>query len=307
MDESDIREIICKAPNPSCILDPLPSWLVKSLLDSPLPAITTVVNNSLRSGVVPNILKRAIIIPSLKKASLDHNILKNYRPVSNLSFKILERVVSKQLTDYMNVHNLHESLQSAYKQFHSTETALLKVHNDILWAMEKQGVTILVLLDLSSAFDTIDHDILLKRLHDVIGIQDTLLNWFKSYLSDRSQSVLINGKFSSEQYLHFGVPQGSVLGPLLFVIYVLPLGKIVRQFDMNLHIYADDTQIYVSVCPTSSKGVAQAKLKLEDCVHHVQLWMSHNFLKLNADKTEVMVLGYRSQLSKLNLPTHDHC
>ncbi|PIK49627.1 putative RNA-directed DNA polymerase from mobile element jockey-like, partial [Apostichopus japonicus] len=263
------------------------------------------VNTSLRSGVVPDTYKEAVIAPLLKKANLDHNTLKNYRPVSNLPFlsKVLERVVAKQLTNYMTENRLHEPLQSAYKQFHSTETALIKVHNDILWAMERQGVTILVLLDLSSAFDTIDHEVLIHRLEYLLGVHGIPLTWFKSYLSDRSHRVLVDGKFSSVQNLVYGVPQGSVLGPLLFAIYILPLGNLVREYGLDLHIYADDTQVYVSVCPTSEEGVKQAVSKLEDCLSKVQAWMSTNFLKLNADKTEVMVIGFRAQLVKFNLPS----
>ena len=146
---------------------------------------------SLAEGHVPASLKSAIIVPLLKKSTLDHNILKNYRPVSNLPFisKVLERVVARQLNEHMSNHNLHEPLQSAYNQFHSTETALIKVHIDIIWTMERKGVTILLLLDLSSAFDTIDHQVLITRLQDLIGVSDTALSWFTSYLSDRTQRV----------------------------------------------------------------------------------------------------------------------
>ena len=204
---------------------------------------------SLIEGIVPSSMKSAVIKPLLKKENLDCNILKNYRPVSNLTFlsKVLERVVAKQLKEYMSNNNLQEPFQSAYKQYHSTESALLMVHNDILCAMENQGVTLLVLLDLSSAFDTIDHPVLLSRLQHHLGINGTILAWFESYLSDRTQCVHINGKSSAPQPLQYGVPQGSVLGPLLFSIYILPLGDIIRRHGMKLHIYADDTQVYVSV------------------------------------------------------------
>ena len=301
--EADVMEIITKSPSPSCLLDPLPSWMVKQHLDVLLPVITSIVNRSLAEGVVPELLKTAIIIPLLKKATLDCNILKNYRPVSNLPFisKILERVVAKQLTDHMSLHQLHEPFQSAYKQFHSTETALIRVHNDIMWAMEEQGVTILVLLDLSSAFDTIDHRVLLSRLQDHVGVCDIPLKWFTSYLAGRSQRVYIDGHFSTTQFLRYGVPQGSVLGPLLFSIYTLPLGRIIRNFGFALHIYADDTQIYASICPTSADGVSLAVSNIETCVSEIQNWMSQNFLKLNAEKTEVIVCGFRAQLCKFHL------
>ena len=258
---------------------------------------------SLIEGIVPSSMKSAVIKPLLKKENLDCNILKNYRPVSNLTFlsKVLEHVVAKQLKEYMSNNNLQEPFQSAYKQYHSTESALLMVHNDILCAMENQGVTLLVLLDLSSAFDTIDHPVLLSRLQHHLGINGTILAWFESYLSDRTQCVHINGKSSAPQPLQYGVPQGSVLGPLLFSIYILPLGDIIRRHGMKLHIYADDTQVYVSVCPTTSSGVNLAVSRLELCVHDINEWMTMNFLKLNADKTEVVMLGFKAQLAKINL------
>ena len=301
--EDDVKRIISKSPSPSCLLDPLPSWMIKEHLDVLLPTITSIVNMSLTEGLVPEPFKTAIIIPLLKKANLDCNIMKNYRPVSNLPYisKILERVVAKQLTDHMLKYELHEPFQSAFKQYHSTETALTRVHNDILWAMEKQGVTILVLLDLSSAFDTIDHRALLTRLNDLIGVSGIPLKWFESYLTNRYQRVCINGNFSNVQSLRYGVPQGSVLGPLLFSIYTLPLGNIIRKYGLELHIYADDTQLYASVCPTSSDGVHLAVSMIEKCVHDIQSWMSQNFLKLNAEKTEVIVCGFRAQLNKFHL------
>ena len=148
---------------------------------------------------------------------------------------------------------------------------------------------------------TIDHMVLLTRLQDILGINNVPFDWFKSYLSNRTQRVCINGTFSNLQFLRYGVPQGSVLGPLLFLIYILPIGSVIRKYGMKLHIYADDTQIYVSICPTSADGVKSAVATLEQCVNEVQTWMSHNFLKLNAEKTEVIVFGFHAQLAKFNL------
>ena len=200
-------------------------------------------------------------------------------------------------------HDLHEPLQSAYKRYHSTETALLKVYDDIIWAMERKGVTILLLLDWSSAFDTIDHKVLITRLHNILGVDNIPLAWFESYLRDRSQCVYINGSFSSLQHLSYGVPQGSVLGPLLFSIYILPIGAIIRRYGLEMHVYADDTQIYVSVCPTTADGVRQALLRVEQCVMEIQKFMSNNFLKLKAEKTEILIFGFRAQLAKFSI-TH---
>ena len=142
----------------------------------------------------------------------------------------------------MRKHDLNEKKQSAYRCYHSTETALLKVQNDLLVAMDKSCGVFLVLLDLSAAFDTIDHDILNKRLHDNLGLSGTALAWMNSYLRGRSQYVVINGTKSDLQY---GVPQGFVLGPIRFTIYTSPIGAIAKRHNLEIHLYADDTQIYI--------------------------------------------------------------
>ena len=143
------------------------------------------------------------------------------------------------------MNGLHEKFQSAYKKYHSTETALIRVQNDLLVALDTDGGTVLMLLDLSAAFDTIDHAILLRRLY-ALGIRGPALAWFKSYLSDRKQSVNIQGTKSELRDLPYGVPQGSVLGPILFTLYTMPFGDIARKFGLHIHIYADDTQLSIS-------------------------------------------------------------
>ena len=143
----------------------------------------------------------------------------SYRPVSNFSFlsKILEKVVLRQLSD----HRFH-SHQSAYHAGHSTETALLKIVNDLLSALNEDKVSLLSLLDLSAAFDTIDHSILLSRLSYSFGISDTAIALFTSYLTDRTQTTSVNGSKSLPAPLHYGVPQGSVLGPIFLVCTLNP-------------------------------------------------------------------------------------
>ena len=143
--------------------------------------------------------------------------LNNFRPISNLNFisKILEKVVASRIQSHLSSNSL-SSFQSAYRIFHSTETTLLKIHNDLILAMDRGEVTSLILLDLSAAFDTVDHSILLNRLQNWFGLDGLSLNWFTSYLSSRSQAVSINDSISAFSTLSCGVPQGSVLGPLLF-------------------------------------------------------------------------------------------
>jgi hypothetical protein len=212
--------------------------------------------------------------------------------------KLIERVVASRFVAHLQTNNLYEYMQSAYRKYHSTETALLHVQNDILQAIDSHGAAILVLLDLSAAFDTIDHKILLSTLQNEMGVTGSALSWFESYLSDRHQSVTINGVQSDKHKLKYGVPQGSVLGPLLFISYTKPLGDIIRKHGLQFHLYADDTQLYLAFRPTKS-GSAQATMeKIQICVKEIKKWMATHFLKLNDDKTEVLVISKDSKVSK---------
>ena len=232
-----------------------PSLLITHILlktlDITLPHLTSIINSSLRSGTVPDCHKSALITPLLKKPNLDPENLKNYRPVSNLPFlsEILEKIVLSQLKEHLLSNNLLDPKQSAYREFHSTETALLKVTNDILLSGDEGKVSVLTLLDLSAAFDTIDHSILCNRLNFNFGMCGIVLDWFKSYLTNRSQAVLIHGNTSNFNPLNFGVPQGSVLGPVLYTLYARPLGSVIRPYEINNHMFADDTQLNKSARP----------------------------------------------------------
>ena len=251
---NEVKEIILSSPSKSCALDPLPTTLLKVYIDSLIEPITEIINYSLHTGVVPACFKHALVTPLLKKPTLNPDILSNFRPVSNLSFisKILEKVVYRQMNTYLQSNGLLESFQSAYRKMHNTETALVKIINDLLVCADQRKVSILVLLDLSAAFDTIDHSILLDRLKYDFGFDGIVLNWFTSYLTNRTQSVSVKNSLSSKKLLSFGVPQGSVLGPILYSLYTTPLGSIINSFNLQYHMYADDTQIYMSVEPPQS-------------------------------------------------------
>jgi hypothetical protein len=172
---------------------------------------------------MPQSHKKAIVHPLLKKASLDPSELSSFRPISNLSFvsKILERLVDNRITEHINKYSLLPPTQSAYRANHSTETALARVHNDIVTAIDKGDVGTLVLLDLSAAFDTVDHPILFDILHDRFGVDGNALSWIKSYLTDRSQIIDLGSSASKARPITCGVPQGSVLGPRQYSFHTL--------------------------------------------------------------------------------------
>ena len=223
--EKEVHNILKKTAHKTCELDPLPTSLLYENIDLLLPALTNIINRSLLSGEVPSEFKTAVVKLLLKKASLDPKQMKNYRPVSNLPFllKILEKVVLMQLTNHLTSNQLTHQFQSAYRAGHSTETVLLRVVNDILTASDANQVYILTLLDLSAAFDTIDHSILLCRLEQHFRVSGLALSWFKSYVSNRFQFVSASSSNFKLSKLDYGVPQGSVLGPILFVLYTLHL------------------------------------------------------------------------------------
>ena len=282
-----VKKLILSAAPKFCELDPIPTKLLLLHLDLLLPTITNIMNKSMTSGIFPSEFKTAAVKPLLKKANLDPNNFKNYRPISNLPFlsKLLERLVLQQLFSHLTFHNLLSPHQSAYRAGHSTETVLLRILNDLLTSLDQNKISVLLLLDLSAAFDTIDHEILLSRLEHSFGIQNSALDWFRSYLSDRKQLVIVNGLRLSETPLDFGVPQGSVLGPVLFILYTTPLTQLIDSHSVRHEIYADDTQLNHSDSLSNYDNLIHS---LQDCVTDVKHWMSQNMLKLNDDKTEAL-------------------
>ncbi len=173
------------------MLDPITSKLLKELLPEVIDPILAIINSSLALGYVPKTFKLAAIKPLIKNPQLNPKDLVNYRPISNLPFlsKILEKVASSQLYSFFEKNGICEEFQSGFRPYHSTETALIRVTNDLLLSSDRGCISLLVLLDLSAAFDTIDHNILLNRLEHFVGISGSALAWFKFYLSDRHQSI----------------------------------------------------------------------------------------------------------------------
>ena len=262
--DAEVCRLVLSAPCKSSDLDPLPTSLMKDCIDILVTPIVSIVNLSLSEGCISSHFKSALVSPLMKKPTLNRDDMKNYRPVSNLSFlsKILAKVVASRLNSHINSSHASDDYQSAYKKFHSTETALFKVHNDILSSMDGGRVTASTLLDRSAAFDTIDHTILLRRLGDWFGVSGKALDWYKSYLTGKSQRIKLGNCLSCISDRSFGVPQGSVLGPLLFTLYTTPFSSLISGHAIPHHLYADNSQLYVSF---SSGNSAAALNGLQSC------------------------------------------
>jgi exonuclease III len=299
--QEDIVKLVNKSSNKQCSQDPMPTHLLKQALGTVAPILTKMVNLSLGCGVFPSEWKMAVVKPLLKKSGLQA-VFSNYRPVSNLSFvsKLTERAAVSNLLLHLNIHAPLPVMQSAYIPYHSMETALIKIQSDILLNMDKGKVTQLVLLDLSAAFDTIDHNILINMLNTRFGIQGTVLDWCESYLTNRTQTIQIGQDLSDVSVLKYGVPQGSCLGPVFFTLYASPLFDVLSKHNIHASAYADDHQLYHSFDPVSIQSQSAAVTSMESCISDVKDWMLSHKLKINDSKTEYVLIGTKHMLSKVH-------
>jgi hypothetical protein len=239
---------------------------------------------------VPDDWKAAFVIPLFKKGKKDN--VDNYRPISILPAvsKLLEKVVHTQLVSYLQEHHLLSPYQCGFCKQHSTTFAALSFADTIKRNIDQGHMTGAVFVDLRKAFDSIDHSLLLKKLYN-LGIRNRELNWFENYLSGRTQIVGVNGASSHPLQISHGVPQGSILGPLLFVIHINDLLSCILK--SNVLMYADDTVLF---CAGSNTNTIEDNLNQD--LHRLSDWLQVNSLFLNATKTESMLFGTHSKLSK---------
>ena len=299
MTQKEVSEVISSLK--SCELDPIPTTIFKVMLPKILPLITMIVNMSLGDGVFCREWKSAVVRPLLKKLGLEL-IFPNYRPVSNLTFisKVIERCMLLQVSKHCEEYQLQPDYQSAYREHYSCKTTILKISNDILWGMEAQSITSLVALDLSAAFNTVDHEILLSILSNKYGIKSKALKWFDQYLRPRSFKVTVNGAYSKEKDLGVSVPQGSCAGANIFNLYCSPLQDVVPD-DLQLSGFADHHSVRKAFKTGNTNEEISTISKLESCLLSIKQWMDQARLKMNPSKMEFIYFGNAPQLLKCTI------
>ena len=265
------------------------------------------VNTSLTEGIFVNNWKTAIIKTLLKKLGLEL-ITKNYHLVSNLPFmsKLVEKCMLVQLNKHCSNQNLMVSYQSAYRANHSCKTSILKLCNDILWAMERQEIMALVVLDLGTAFDTVNHSVLLNVLHNQFGITGKALNWYDTYLRPHQHYMEITGSRSQPRSIDFSVPQSSCARPTLYSAYAGALQTVIPE-GIDLNDFADDHNVKKSFGAGNKVDEKAVISDLELCTTRINEWMNVNRLKMNTDKTEFILLGSRYHLPKCETMSINIC
>ena len=291
---NEVQRVVMSFPSDKAPgYDKIPMSVIKDALPCILPIFTLIVNRSLLSSVFPAAWKISEVVPLPKDG--DHELANNNRPVSLLpaASKVCERIALNQLTSYMNKNNRLTEHQSGNKAMHSCETLNVFMTDKALEAMDSKKLMLMVLLDLSKAFDSLKHATLLLKLQS-LSLSHSALEWFRSYLSERSQYVRIGSELSALENIVYGVPQGSILGPALFNIYLNDLPTIPRF--SSLESYVDDSKLYLSFPVRDLNTIVQ---QINEDLSLIASWCCHNHLLINPDKTKLLVMGTRQMLQTL--------
>lgn len=267
--------------------------ILKYLVDIISPILCNIINLSFETGYFPTFCKIARVVPLFKSG--DKNNVQNYRPISILPIfsKIIEKVVHHQLYGYMQRNNLLTNNQYGFRKKLSTSDAITDMTQYVYDSLDRGDTIISFFLDFSKAFDTVNHNILLQKLQ-VYGIRGVVHNWFSSYLSNRMQSVSVNGVISSQRPIEYGVPQGSTLGPLLFLIFINDFPNCSDFFKFTL--FADDSTL---TCRFDHNNLISMKNEIENNLLPVSKWLLSNRIKVNVQKSNFIIFSYRKNL---NLP-----
>ncbi len=295
----EVGKIVMSLAPKSCELDPLPACLFRQCLDHILDFVTGLINKSLHTSQFVTQWKNSVIRPLLKglPSVISHQQTKNFRPVSNVPFlsKVLEKVALQQIHSHCD--DLILDYQSAYREGYSCETTICKLVTDILWNMEHKKITAMIFLDLSAAFNTVDHRILHQVLQTSFRIEGTSLQWLDSYLAPRWCQAAVNSSYSNKHELPFSVPQGSCMGPMLYTLYASTLCTVIPD-NTQIHRYADDHMLKQAFDPGYPGTEEIILLDLSQTMNHVNDWMCQNCLKLNPSKTEFIYFGSRPEVQK---------
>lgn len=289
----DVKKSILSISSNAVGSDSVSRNMIVPILDDILPILCHLLNSSVSQSAVPSCWKEAQIVPIPKKPN--PKSLSEYRPISILPFlsKVLERLIHSQLSHFLNRNNLLNPLQSGFRPGHSTVTALVKITDDIRLGMENQLLTVLTLLDFSNAFNAVDFDILLASLRS-INISPSAIDWFRSYLYGRRQRVRVEDYFSSWCDTSSGVPQGGVLSPLLFAVFINSITSLITS---SYHLYADDLQIY-SQAPLDRLGEAVVTVNAD--LRCIERWSKSYGLTVNPSKTQAIIIGSSRLISRID-------
>ena len=284
--ETEIKSILSKCNNTKAGPDKLPMQILKKNADFLAPVMKTLCNLSINTGVFPTIHKMGTVIPLYKNK--ERNKISNYRPICllNAMSKVLEKVIAIRLMNHLEANNVLSNSQYAYRHGRGTDSAILKLVNNIVNNFEKGEITVAAFLDLSKAFDCVNHEILIKKLEHY-GVNGVALNWFTSYLYERQQRVYYHESYSEVKTVNIGVPQGSVLGPILFLTYFQDIGAVTDEDDVIL--FADDVTTY-----DSGNDVFQVIQSLNRKLSAMSQWLLANRLSANVIKTEGMIFSRKN-------------
>ena len=302
VDSSEVLKIMRTVNKTNCLNDPFDIRSIDA--EKFFPNLSTIysdlINLSFQTGEFPKSEKMAIVRPLLK-AGKDPEQISSYRPLYNTSYfsKVLEKTCVLQLTKHLCSFESIPANQSAYRSHHSVETAICGIYDELIINKSSGNCTLVLLLDLTAAFDTVDHTMLLGDLRR-FGVGGLVLQWFDSYLNERSFKVCIDENLSEECIMPTGVPQGSILGPILFTMYTVELSHLLKSINISCHFYADDTQLFFKI-----SNIEETTIEVNRVFDCIKNWMDSRRLKLNVDKTECIIVGStRSRCQNLANFTH---